>query len=206
MAEQYLQIISVVAETIISGGGLLTIIAALVEFSKRNNKKPISWMLNHIGTLMSRGIMKEVKELNGTFFAEVREEIQEIKSDETRMEERLEKHIEDVEKVMEETLARAQESNLTRCAQVHEKIDQMGKTFEEKSTEAEMKRIRQEIFRFNEGIKRKANYTHGHWNSMRDDAKRYKKYCEKHDDFLNSYCEDAIENILTTWEKKPWEE
>lgn len=206
MAERYLHIISAIAETIISGGGVVAVVATIIEHSKKNNHKPISWILDKTGHLMTRGVMKEVEELNGTFFAEVRKEIQEIKADETRMEERLENHIEDVEKVMEETMAKAQESNLTRCAQVHDQMERMEKAIEAKVEEAEMKKIRQEIHRFNEGIKRKVHYTKGHWNNMRDDTKRYEEYCKEHKDFMNSYCEEAIDNIYKAWELKPWEE
>lgn len=204
--EHYLNIITIVSETLISGGGIVAIIATLVEYSKKNNHKPISWALNKMGTLMTRSVMREVEELNGKFFDEVRDEISQIKTDETKMEERLEKHIEDVEKVMESALAKAQESNLTRCSAVHEEIRQMKGKIDYKVEEAEMKRIRTEIFRFDEGIRNGTKYTEEHWNNMRDDVKAYKKFSEENEKkFINSRCEKAMQNILNTWENNPWE-
>lgn len=77
--EQGLQILTVISEVIISGGGLIAVISALVEHSKSNNYKPISWFFNHIGQLMTRGVMDEVKEVNGKMEIRIKDEIESVR-------------------------------------------------------------------------------------------------------------------------------
>lgn len=80
MTEQYLQVISVVSETLISGGGLLAVVCALIEYNKKNNHKPISWLLDKMGHLMTRGVMEEVKEVNGEMETRIKNEIDAVRN------------------------------------------------------------------------------------------------------------------------------
>lgn len=198
MIENYLQTVSVVAESIIAGGGLLTVISVFIEHSKKNNYKPISWVLDKAGHMMTRGVMDEVKIINGA------------------MEERLEGHILEVERSMNENLAGARQDSIDRHTWVRDELAKLREDFSEdlkrlqkemeyKVDSVQMENVRHLIFRFEEGIIRGVAYTKDHWDSMNNLTKKYIKFCEKNDRFLNSECEGAIELIQNTWKTRPWE-
>lgn len=80
MIENYFSVLTVIAETIISGGGIIAIASVLIEHSKLNKHKPITWAFNKLGHLLTNEIMKEVREINVTMQDNIKQDIYKVEA------------------------------------------------------------------------------------------------------------------------------
>lgn len=97
--------------------------------------------------------------------------------------------IEDVKKSREE--AKEDISNLRKDLDAHINVQEL---------EA-IRRVRQQILRFNDEILFNRKHSQEHFEEILDDINIYEKFCQTHDDYKNNKAEFAINNIKRTYDK-----
>lgn len=64
-----------------------------------------------------------------------------------------------------------------------------------------IRRVRQQILRFNDEILFNRKHSQEHFEEILDDINIYEKFCQTHDDYKNNKAEFAINNIKRTYDR-----
>ena len=94
--------------------------------------------------------------------------------------------------VMKELLAIKED-----LSNVHTELDKVKEREEER--EADQRRYR--ILRFDDELRQHIDHSEEHFTQILEDIDKYKKYCDKHDGYINSKADSAMKNVREVYDE-----